>query len=668
MYGDFEIMKEKNIMFVQIKAIRKGTKPPIWRRAYVPVGVTFAQMAYILEMLLELPVAEEYEFEFFQEKDRLVEGVSAEQIKTDYQFRYRDAVKAALKDWAQSKTWFTFRLNTDGEDLPQYRVEFEKLATDIKVGDEKKPLEQPLILKEVSVTEDHYWTSPQDLNKKLYDVCFLVEGKAKYPAFDLVLEQIQQGKGIAVSQNIKSRDNLIRNSGLDMLQEMADNIQKIAAETGGTQKNVADERGGIQKKTTAGPDPYGYNMGPKKTRSVEEVLKGYSKEDLRDVAEDYGYRLKVSSKNGMAHELARYILQPNVMRERLLEIDESSLDLFEAAIKKGRYLPGDYEVELLSELIMLEYIAEFSNGMIEVPEDVAAVYEIICRNGYREFHKKARWLMDCLFAFSLLYVVAEVDLLYKLYCQTNRFKADRAEFEDILTRIPDWLNECRRIGSRIVAEQAMQNDIYLELEKRQRQVPYYIPSESEILDYAINGYPASDPVYCRLYSFFEKDMGLGMPDCRDYCVKAYYVFSMGGMLSDYMEFLNERELVFRSDKQARKFAGLVMELNNNTRMFEMRGHTPIEMRAYAPLVTPGERMKVVPMSSDAARLLEEGRQQIQAMGFDVDTEESGTEIPMMGFKNGVSGEMKTGSRKIYPNDPCPCGSGKKFKKCCGRNK
>ena len=23
-------------------------------------------------------------------------------------------------------------------------------------------------------------------------------------------------------------------------------------------------------------------------------------------------------------------------------------------------------------------------------------------------------------------------------------------------------------------------------------------------------------------------------------------------------------------------------------------------------------------------------------------------------------------RKIYPNDPCPCGSGKKFKQCCGR--
>ncbi len=31
-----------------------------------------------------------------------------------------------------------------------------------------------------------------------------------------------------------------------------------------------------------------------------------------------------------------------------------------------------------------------------------------------------------------------------------------------------------------------------------------------------------------------------------------------------------------------------------------------------------------------------------------------------------SGIVKRETRKIYPNDPCPCGSGKKYKKCCMR--
>ena len=36
--------------------------------------------------------------------------------------------------------------------------------------------------------------------------------------------------------------------------------------------------------------------------------------------------------------------------------------------------------------------------------------------------------------------------------------------------------------------------------------------------------------------------------------------------------------------------------------------------------------------------------------------------------SGPKAPKKRESTKIYPNDPCPCGSGKKYKQCCGRNK
>lgn len=32
----------------------------------------------------------------------------------------------------------------------------------------------------------------------------------------------------------------------------------------------------------------------------------------------------------------------------------------------------------------------------------------------------------------------------------------------------------------------------------------------------------------------------------------------------------------------------------------------------------------------------------------------------------VKGPVKRTAEKVYPNDPCPCGSGKKYKQCCGR--
>ncbi len=33
----------------------------------------------------------------------------------------------------------------------------------------------------------------------------------------------------------------------------------------------------------------------------------------------------------------------------------------------------------------------------------------------------------------------------------------------------------------------------------------------------------------------------------------------------------------------------------------------------------------------------------------------------------AKGPVKRDSEKVYPNSPCPCGSGKKYKQCCGRN-
>lgn len=36
------------------------------------------------------------------------------------------------------------------------------------------------------------------------------------------------------------------------------------------------------------------------------------------------------------------------------------------------------------------------------------------------------------------------------------------------------------------------------------------------------------------------------------------------------------------------------------------------------------------------------------------------------YKEQKSSTTIVKEKKIYPNDPCPCGSGKKYKKCCGK--
>ena len=181
--------------FVCIKAIRKGTKPPIWRRAYVPLDITFTQMAYILESLLELPVSDFFEFEFYHEKDRLIEFHDDEQMKPSYEYSYVEASKTCVNDYlAVKKIWFTFRPGGNNKDLPQYRVECENIAKGISI--DSKEVTYPVMIKQRSAADDPYWHDLYAVNDQLEKVCFLTEGKEEYPLFSAVCDRAGKGGGI----------------------------------------------------------------------------------------------------------------------------------------------------------------------------------------------------------------------------------------------------------------------------------------------------------------------------------------------------------------------------------------------------------------------------------------------------------------------------------------
>ena len=81
---------------------------------------------------------------------------------------------------------------------------------------------------------------------------------------------------------------------------------------------------------------------------------------------------------------------------------------------------------------------------------------------------------------------------------------------------------------------------------------------------------------------------------------------------------------------------------------------------------PGNMPVITAGSSLAAEMLAEAAPEIRKMGFGLDLESNAANIPVMDLPNGLDGPVKMSQKKVYPNDPCPCGSGKKFKKCCGK--
>ena len=118
----------------------------------------------------------------------------------------------------------------------------------------------------------------------------------------------------------------------------------------------------------------------------------------------------------------------------------------------------------------------------------------------------------------------------------------------------------------------------------------------------------------------------------------------------------ERMKMPMSESHLNEFMGLVYDLNNNTRLPANRGYTPVELsRKYRKHTIPE-----ISFGPNIRDMLQNGELNASDMARKI--EES--DLPAQ-----VKAQMILGikpSSKVGRNDPCPCGSGKKYKKCCGR--
>lgn len=150
-----------------------------------------------------------------------------------------------------------------------------------------------------------------------------------------------------------------------------------------------------------------------------------------------------------------------------------------------------------------------------------------------------------------------------------------------------------------------------------------------------------------------------------WCLQIWANSYEGNSPTDIMRRMSEANIIFNNEKDINEFVGLLMNAHNSTRLKENRGHKPDELKND---IFKGGMPTIVPASSNAAALLKEAEPQLHAMGFHVDINGGADTIQSSFYPNGLNSQAVTTEKEIYPNDPCPCGSGKKYKKCCGKIK
>ena len=225
---------------------------------------------------------------------------------------------------------------------------------------------------------------------------------------------------------------------------------------------------------------------------------------------------------------------------------------------------------------------------------------------------------DYIVSLTNLYGIVHMEKVVEIYNMQNDDKIDVSIVEEIAEDCHQELNEqfSFREDPYFVHESIVRFDEFdLELAKKDGK-PFYIPQKSELLKYKDEFYFEKTKEFKALFRYvlthFTKGNKLMAEElCEDIQLSCQIDSSPSNIFQEF----TRRDIVFEDDKQVSDVMDLVINLANNTRIWDNNGHTPQEIfKQYE-----SEHIKAIPRQSH---------------------------------------------KKVGRNDLCPCGSGKKYKKCC----
>ena len=158
------------------------------------------------------------------------------------------------------------------------------------------------------------------------------------------------------------------------------------------------------------------------------------------------------------------------------------------------------------------------------------------------------------------------------------------------------------------------NDIIMDIRENQAGKQRYLPNnKDEFLRYVDYCYREPEKPYAELKAYIIKhkltDRGEGLDGIDGDLIDLHEMIQFGESANEYINYFDEMGYKFKNIDAINSFIQVLMNVHNNTRMYYNNGFTPSEIVMFVKLPTQ--------------------------------------------------------NIKINVNQPCPCGSGKKYKKCCG---
>ena len=399
---------------------------------------------------------------------------------------------------------------------------------------------------------------------------------------------------------------------------------------------------------------------------LKDRIKLYTKEDLKAFAYDIGLTgLSRLRKDALVDAIVERLLEPDVMFYRMSIFDNKALVLFEKGIGSS-YICTEEEYDTACIFDEMDFAA-VSVDKFYVFDDVAEVWKKVRNKKFETYRKRASWVWKCLHWTEGMYGFTPIENFLDVINTKKGFRMTETELIEIFDHFPeDRLLTIRFDDIFLETGLAVNEESMIHLRKCQGNKDYYIPSVSEVEEFFQTEALLSAPVYQKAKRYLINNLHTSEEDAEEILLVLWEKITTEDDLHGTIQwFLNQ--FSFESDSQVQKAIDLLMSVINGTRSRNNRGHTPEEI----PLnkrFGPGNMPVITAGSSHAAELLAQAAPDIKRMGFGLDLESNAANLQVMHMPDGADGPVTITQKKVYPNDPCPCGSGKKYKKRCGRKR
>ncbi|MFF2445756.1 SEC-C metal-binding domain-containing protein [Neobacillus sp. NPDC058068] len=353
--------------------------------------------------------------------------------------------------------------------------------------------------------------------------------------------------------------------------------------------------------------------------SLADGLNNLTRDELNSIRR----RLEIKNASSLKKAELIALLQekiPALIEKSFLPFDKDRLNLIKNIGKRGGYITvptlEDFQIEYFRSLGLLFSGTLEENKVIVMPEEIVeqsanlvtnlSILSIVQRN--------TNWIK---LTHGLLYYYGSLSITELIKMLENYLKEplDVAEYLSVIDAAAIYYREIRINQYGFSNARVFDPERVKQEQQKRMGVAFYPFSKDQLLIAGEPGYVERNESYKQFVNFLTQNYTISRKEADGIVEECVYATQIGENSSDILQFLQSR-IELNDFHTIQACMAMVVNLMNNTRVWFLKGHTASELSA-----------------------LEQKELQ-----------------PLQTVKN----------KRIGRNDPCPCGSMKKYKKCCGK--